>query len=64
MTPLAGFVAALIAGWIIRDPRRAAITATVPFLIVMIVQTLGIDAGDAVSPLRPPCQRSTARWQA
>jgi hypothetical protein len=50
MTPLAGFVAALIAGWIIRDPRRAAITATVPFLIVMIVQTLGIDAGDAVSP--------------
>jgi hypothetical protein len=50
MTPLAGFVAALIAGWIIRDPRRAAITATVPFLIVMIVQTLGIDAGDGVSP--------------
>jgi hypothetical protein len=50
MTPLAGFVAALIAGWIIRDPRRAAITATVPFLIVMIVQTLGIDAGGAVSP--------------
>ncbi len=50
MTPLAGFVAALIAGWIIRDPRRAAITATVPFLIVMIVQTLAIDAGDGVSP--------------
>ena len=50
MTPLAGFVAALIAGWIIRDPRRAAITATVPFLIVMIVQTLGLDAGYGVSP--------------
>jgi hypothetical protein len=50
MTPLAGFIAAVIAGWIIRDPRRAAITATVPFLIVMIVQTLGIDAGDGVSP--------------
>src|SRR5579871_966979 len=50
MTPLAGFVAAIIAGWIIRDPRRAAITATVPFLIVMIVQTLGLDAGYGVSP--------------
>jgi hypothetical protein len=50
MTPLAGFVAAIIAGWIIRDPRRAAITATIPFLIVMIVQTLGIDAGDGHSP--------------
>ena len=50
MTPLAGFVAAIIAGWIIRDPRRAAITATVPFLIVMIVQTLSIDAGDGHSP--------------
>ena len=24
MTPLAGFVAAIIAGWIVRDPRRAA----------------------------------------
>jgi hypothetical protein len=50
MTPLAGFVAAIIAGWIIRDPRRAAITATVPFLIVMVVQTLGLDAGYGVSP--------------
>ena len=50
MTPLAGFVAAIIAGWIIRDPRRAAITATIPFLIVTIVQTLGIDAGDGHSP--------------
>ena len=50
MTPLAGFVAAIIAGWIIRDPRRAAITATVPFLIVMIVQTWAIHAGDGASP--------------
>ena len=50
MTPLAGFVAAIIAGWIIRDPRRAAITATVPFLIVMIVQTWAIHAGDGTSP--------------
>ena len=50
MTPLAGFIAAVIAGWIIRDPRRAALTATIPFLIVMAVQTWAIDAGDGVSP--------------
>lgn len=50
MTPLAGFAAAIIAGWIIRDPRRAAITATIPFLIVMIVQTVVLAVGDDVSP--------------
>ncbi len=50
MTPLAGFVAAIIAGWIVRDPRRAAAVTLVPFLIVLAMQTWDIAAGDGVSP--------------
>src|SRR5271169_974503 len=50
MTPLAGFIAAIIAGWIVRDPRRAAATVVVPFLIVLAMQTWGIAAGYGVSP--------------
>jgi hypothetical protein len=50
MTPLAGFVAAIIAGWFVRDPRRAAGTVVIPFLIVLTMQTWGIAAGYGVSP--------------
>jgi hypothetical protein len=50
MTPLAGFVIAIIAGWITRDGRRAAAVAIIPFLAVTALQTWGIAAGHGVSP--------------
>jgi len=50
MTPWAGFVAAIVAGWIVRDPRRAAATVIVPFLAVLATQSWMIAAGRAVSP--------------
>jgi hypothetical protein len=50
MTPWAGFVAAIVAGWIVRDPRRAAATVVVPFLVVLATQSWMIAAGRAVSP--------------
>jgi hypothetical protein len=50
MTPLAGFVAAIIAGWIIRDPRRAAAAVVVPFLAVLAAQTWILAAGRNVNP--------------
>ena len=45
MTPLAGFVAAILAGRIIREPRRAAAAILVPFLAVLGVQTWALAAG-------------------
>ena len=50
MTPWAGFVAAIVAGWIVRDPRRAVATVIVPFLVVLATQSWMIAAGRAVSP--------------
>jgi hypothetical protein len=50
MTPLAGFIAAVLAGWLIRDPRRAAAAVAVPFLAVLAAQTWGIAAGYGHSP--------------
>jgi amino acid transporter len=50
MTPLAGFIAAIIAGWIIRDPRRAAAAVLVPFLAVLAVQTWSLAAGHGDNP--------------
>ena len=50
MTPLAGFIAAIIAGWLIRDPRRAAAAVVVPFLAVLAVQTWSIADGYGHSP--------------
>jgi hypothetical protein len=50
MTPLAGFVLAVIAGWITRDARRAAAIIILPFLAVTAMQTYGIAAGDGHSP--------------
>ena len=50
MTPLAGFVAAILAGWIIREPRRAAAAVLVPFLAVLAVQTWTLAAGHGNNP--------------
>ena len=50
MTPLAGFVAAILAGWIIREPRRAAAAVLVPFLAVLGVQTWSLAAGNGSNP--------------
>jgi hypothetical protein len=50
MTPLAGFIAAIVAGWLIRDARRAAAAVIVPFLAVLALQTYGIGAGYGHSP--------------
>jgi len=50
MTPLAGFVVAVIAGWIIRDPRRAAAAVVVPFLAVLAAQTWVLASGHGDNP--------------
>ncbi len=50
MTPLAGFVAAILAGWIIREPRRAAAAILIPFLAVLGVQTWSLAAGHGDNP--------------
>ena len=50
MTPWAGFVAAVVAGWMVRDPRRAVATVIVPFLVVLATQSWMIASGRAVSP--------------
>lgn len=50
MTPIAGFFLAIIAGWIVREPRRAAATVILPYLAVVAVQTWAIADGYGVSP--------------
>jgi hypothetical protein len=50
MTPLAGFVAAIIAGWMIRDPRRAAAAVVLPFLAVLAAQTWILASGRGINP--------------
>lgn len=50
MTPLAGFIAAVVAGWLIRDARRTTVAVIVPFLAVLALQTYGIGAGYGNSP--------------
>lgn len=64
MTPWAGLVAAIIAGWIIRDPRRAAATALFPFLAVLAMQSWIIADGRAVSPPNTvtPFPQSAGYW--
>jgi hypothetical protein len=57
MTPIAGFFLAIVAGWIVREPRRAAATVVLPYLAVVAVQTwalangYGINPPDTVTPL-------------
>jgi hypothetical protein len=50
MTPIAGFVIAIIAGWIVRDPRRAAAAVVVPYLAVVAAQSWILASGRGVSP--------------
>jgi hypothetical protein len=57
MTPIAGFFLAIIAGWIVAEPRRAAAATVLPYLAVTAVQTwllannYGINPPDTVTPL-------------
>ena len=60
MTPLAGFVAAILAGWIIREPRRAAAAVLVPFLAVLAVQTWSLAAGHGDNP--PSTVHGVSYW--
>lgn len=50
MTPIAGFFLALIAGWIIAEPRRAAATVVFPYVAVTIVQTWSLAKGFGINP--------------
>lgn len=50
MTPIAGFFLAVIAGWIVREPRRAAATVILPYLAIVAVQSWDIANGYGVSP--------------
>jgi hypothetical protein len=50
VTPIAGFFLALIAGWIVREPRRAAATVVLPYLAVVVVQTWGLASGYGINP--------------
>jgi len=60
MTPLAGFVAAILAGWIVREPRRAAAAILVPFLAVLAVQTWTLADGHGDNP--PSTVHGVAYW--
>jgi hypothetical protein len=50
MTPIAGFFLAVIAGWIVREPRRAAATVILPYLAIVAVQSWDIANGYGISP--------------
>jgi hypothetical protein len=50
MTPIAGFIIAVVAGWLVRDGRRATALVVIPWLGVLAVQTWILAAGDGVSP--------------
>jgi hypothetical protein len=60
MTPLAGFVAALIAAWIIREPRRSAAAILIPFLGVLGVQTWILATGRGHNP--PSTPQGVSYW--
>jgi hypothetical protein len=50
MTPIAGFIIAIIAGLVVTNGRRAASVVLVPWLVVLAYQSWYIAAGRAVSP--------------
>jgi hypothetical protein len=50
MTPIAGFIIAVIAGLVVRRGRRAALVMAVPWLIVLVYQSWYIASGRAISP--------------
>jgi hypothetical protein len=50
MTPIAGFIIAVLAGLVVRRGRRAALVVAVPWLIVLAYQSWYIASGRAISP--------------
>jgi hypothetical protein len=50
MTPIAGFIIAIIAGLIVRNGRRATAVVMVPWLVVLSYQSWYIASGRAISP--------------
>ena len=50
MTPIAGFIIAVIAGWVVSDGRRAAGTVLVPWFGVLALQSWLLASGRGVSP--------------
>jgi hypothetical protein len=50
MTPIAGFVIAVLAGFMVSNGRRAASVVPVPWLVVLAYQSWYIAAGRAISP--------------
>ena len=50
MSVISGFVIAILAGWLVPDARRAALTAAIPWLVVVAAQTAGLALGDGNSP--------------
>ncbi len=50
MTPIAGFIIAIISGLTVRNGRRATAVLVVPWLIVLVYQSWYIASGRAISP--------------
>jgi hypothetical protein len=50
MTPIAGFIIAVIAGLLVHRARRAALVVAVPWLLVLVYQSWYIASGRAISP--------------
>jgi hypothetical protein len=50
VTPIAGFVIAVLAGLMVSNGRRAASVVVVPWLVVLTYQSWYIAAGRAISP--------------
>jgi len=50
MTPITGFVIAVIAGLMVRSPRRAAALVVVPYLAVAAAQSWMLASGRGISP--------------
>jgi hypothetical protein len=50
MTPIAGFIIAIIAGLMVRSGRRATAVVLAPWLVVLAYQSWYIASGRAISP--------------
>lgn len=50
MTPIAGFIIAIIAGLMVRSGRRATIVVLAPWLVVLGYQSWYLASGRAISP--------------
>jgi hypothetical protein len=50
VTGFIGVFIAVIAGWYVRDRRHVVASVGLPFLVLTVIQTVGIGIGDGVSP--------------